>query len=459
MRDGPTEDYYVLLGVDRTATAAELRRSYRLLALRYHPDRAGPQGTETFQRIARAYAMLSDARSRLAYDGPSARAEPPPPGHRTEPRGEHNGAGGRFGWRVSRRAAADRDLLLRLSGRLEDLLARGIARHAGDGAIELLITRAEAMSGGTAIVDASVPVPCPTCGGIAQRYVLWCRRCEYAGAVVDQVTFRFQIPAWAADGTCFFTSDPTGSSRPAPAPPHPLNAPHLRPLLAGARGATFLRLSACRSAALGRGVPALQDRHLRAEGGDLFGQEAAQGGRVAQGGQGGAAPRGRGRARAASGRASSRTASSSSGTRARPAPGGWRRSPGRAARARAAGRAGSRRRPVLGGQGGGRGRRRAEALADRGRRSSPRPRPPSRLSRAAGLCAGGGGQQGRRLLEQRRHQRRPGRRRPTAGRTAGGPLLRPRSSTIQPRGAAGGRIDAGHRLPQLLAAAPSGAGT
>jgi molecular chaperone DnaJ len=212
MRDGPPEDYYALLRVDRSATAAELRRSYRLLALRYHPDRAGPEATEIFQRIARAYAVLSDACSRRAYDGRLRDGSPAPPDGSG---GEHNGAGGKISWRVSRRPPPIPDLVLRISGRLEDLLARGIASHGGDGAIELLITRAEAANGGTAVLDASVPVPCPTCGGIAQRYVLWCRRCEYAGAVVEQVAFRFHIPAWAPDGTVFtFASDPTGTSPP-----------------------------------------------------------------------------------------------------------------------------------------------------------------------------------------------------------------------------------------------------
>lgn len=222
MRDGPAEDYYALLKVDRTATAAELRRSYRLLALRYHPDRAGPQGTEAFQRIARAYAILSDARSRQAYDGrlretarSSGHAGHHGHGRHDGHEGHYNGAGGRVGWRVGKREPPIADLLLRLSGQLEDLVARGIALHAADGAVELNITRAEAVSGGTASLDASVPVLCPTCGGSAQRYVLWCRRCEYAGAVVDRVTFRFHIPPWAPDGTSFtFASDPTGATAP-----------------------------------------------------------------------------------------------------------------------------------------------------------------------------------------------------------------------------------------------------
>src|SRR5215831_4358355 len=61
-------DLYVLLGVARAATGAEIRRAYRVLALKHHPDRAGAAGAETFARIAEAYRMLSDPTARSAYD-------------------------------------------------------------------------------------------------------------------------------------------------------------------------------------------------------------------------------------------------------------------------------------------------------------------------------------------------------------------------------------------------------
>ncbi|HEX3310205.1 MAG TPA: DnaJ domain-containing protein, partial [Streptosporangiaceae bacterium] len=64
----PVLDYYVILGVERSAGAAELRRAYRTLALRFHPDRAGIQSTEVFQRISEAYGVLSDQAKRKQYD-------------------------------------------------------------------------------------------------------------------------------------------------------------------------------------------------------------------------------------------------------------------------------------------------------------------------------------------------------------------------------------------------------
>src|SRR5690242_17600026 len=61
-------DHYAVLGVDRTATLAELRRAFRVLALRHHPDRAGDESTALFQAIAEAYAVLSDPVTRASYD-------------------------------------------------------------------------------------------------------------------------------------------------------------------------------------------------------------------------------------------------------------------------------------------------------------------------------------------------------------------------------------------------------
>jgi DnaJ-class molecular chaperone len=59
---------YQTLGVDRNATADEIKRAYRKLASQHHPDRGG--NTQTFQGIQSAYDTLSDANKRAAYDNP-----------------------------------------------------------------------------------------------------------------------------------------------------------------------------------------------------------------------------------------------------------------------------------------------------------------------------------------------------------------------------------------------------
>src|SRR5438105_15819766 len=68
MAGDPSEDYYVLLGVEPDIDRAQLRRVWRRLALRWHPDRAGPASTAVFQKISVAYAVLSDPVARAAYD-------------------------------------------------------------------------------------------------------------------------------------------------------------------------------------------------------------------------------------------------------------------------------------------------------------------------------------------------------------------------------------------------------
>ncbi|HLI04987.1 MAG TPA: DnaJ domain-containing protein [Ktedonobacteraceae bacterium] len=62
------ENYYAILGVPIDADSDTLKRAYRQLARRYHPDLAGPGGDEQMKRINRAYAVLSDPAQRLNYD-------------------------------------------------------------------------------------------------------------------------------------------------------------------------------------------------------------------------------------------------------------------------------------------------------------------------------------------------------------------------------------------------------
>jgi curved DNA-binding protein len=64
------KDYYKILGVERKASAAEIKRAYRKLALEYHPDRnpGNKQAEEKFKEINEAYQVLSDAEKRARYD-------------------------------------------------------------------------------------------------------------------------------------------------------------------------------------------------------------------------------------------------------------------------------------------------------------------------------------------------------------------------------------------------------
>lgn len=98
------KDYYQILGVDRQANAAEIKRAFRKLAIAYHPDRNPSKEAESFiKEIIEAYEVLDDPSMRIAYDGlltenstvesgvpgrphrdPRYHRRPPDPGYKSE---------------------------------------------------------------------------------------------------------------------------------------------------------------------------------------------------------------------------------------------------------------------------------------------------------------------------------------------------------------------------------------
>jgi curved DNA-binding protein len=68
---GMAKDYYEVLGVNRSATDADIKKAYRRLAMKYHPDRnpgKEKEATERFKEINEAYGILGDPEKRQQYD-------------------------------------------------------------------------------------------------------------------------------------------------------------------------------------------------------------------------------------------------------------------------------------------------------------------------------------------------------------------------------------------------------
>src|ERR1700704_1783757 len=91
----PKHDYYETLGVQRTADAEEIRKAYRKLARKYHPDlNPGDKSSEDrFKNVQEAYDILSDSKKRQMYDQFGFYSENgmggPPPGSQGGGQGQH----------------------------------------------------------------------------------------------------------------------------------------------------------------------------------------------------------------------------------------------------------------------------------------------------------------------------------------------------------------------------------
>jgi molecular chaperone DnaJ len=175
------DDYYALLGIEPNADATALRRAWRRLAVRWHPDRAGHAATATFQKILAAYTVLSDPAKRAAYDRSRSGGAPP------------SGP--------ARRAPSV--MLRRVSGHLSALLASGFARHAADDVIELFLNAQEASEGGMITIAMRVQARCPVCAGAAAQP---CETCHSTRILDELFSAWLAVPPGIVDGAVLMPS-------------------------------------------------------------------------------------------------------------------------------------------------------------------------------------------------------------------------------------------------------------
>lgn len=145
-------DYYAILGVSKDATPEEIKKAYRKLAMKYHPDVADtPDAAEKFKEIGEAYAVLSDAQKRSMYD-----------------RGADPMGGGMGGFGFGGGGAAPFDmggLFDAMFGGQSSRGPRSRVRRGQDTLVRLSLTLAEAAFGVTRPIKVDTYVVCPTCVG------------------------------------------------------------------------------------------------------------------------------------------------------------------------------------------------------------------------------------------------------------------------------------------------------
>jgi curved DNA-binding protein len=113
-------DYYQTLGVNRGASADEIKRAYRTAAMKHHPDRGGD--ANVFKQVQEAYATLSDDQKRAEYDNPQSQFREFKFGHGhpfEQMFGQGHPFGDIFGFRQARQQA-NRNIQLQTSINLED---------------------------------------------------------------------------------------------------------------------------------------------------------------------------------------------------------------------------------------------------------------------------------------------------------------------------------------------------
>jgi molecular chaperone DnaJ len=207
-------DLYAILGVSRSADATAVKKAYRNLARRYHPDRnAGDENAaERFREIAEAYETLSDTEKRGRYDrlGPLYRPDgrPPSPDEVTDWVTDTIGSIFR-----KRRPDQGEDLRYTLNIDLEDVAKGGertievrrqctCKRCAGFGAEpsggQKTCTNCDGSgrSGGRRLFRGQ----CPHCDGTGQVTVNKCTDCKGAGRSDQNETLRVRIPKGVATG-------------------------------------------------------------------------------------------------------------------------------------------------------------------------------------------------------------------------------------------------------------------
>jgi molecular chaperone DnaJ len=185
-------DYYDVLGVSHDAGADEIKRAYRQLARRYHPDISGDDRALAFRELTGAYDVLRDSTRRRQYDR-SLSAQ----------------AGEGRTW-FADEVAIDFPSVASVLDRMRD--AFFTAEPAITLSAEMSLTPREAFSGVTVPFDVPLRRTCPRCGGRGEVWNEWCATCAGLGEVAAAHSVNVRVPAGVSDGDTFrFSLTPPGA--------------------------------------------------------------------------------------------------------------------------------------------------------------------------------------------------------------------------------------------------------
>jgi DnaJ-class molecular chaperone len=204
------QDYYAVLGVKRDADEKEIKRAYREMARKYHPDvNSGPDAEERFKTINEAHQVLSDPEKRARYDRFGAdweRYQAADGASQADFSQWFSGqAGGnpnvRFEYRTSGGEGFSDffETLFGATGR-SGRSARRVPRRGDDHEYPIEVTLTDAFTGTARSFELQVPEPCPECGGAGMVRGDICYSCDASGVVSRRSRIEVAIPAGIRDG-------------------------------------------------------------------------------------------------------------------------------------------------------------------------------------------------------------------------------------------------------------------
>lgn len=202
-------DYYEVLGIDRSAGEDEIKKVYRQLAFKYHPDRnKDKDAEEKFKEIGEAYAILSDPKKRHMYDQY---------GHEAAARGGWDMSDifgdlfrGNFSSVFRQRRGSDASVLVTLT--LEEV-ATGVEKQVVYTRKKICIKCRGIGGEGVSCPSCNgqgqvghrdgpftVSIPCPRCRGRKIQIKTTCKKCYGRGNINDNRTLSLKIPPAVKNG-------------------------------------------------------------------------------------------------------------------------------------------------------------------------------------------------------------------------------------------------------------------
>jgi len=200
-------DYYRTLGVPRSADASDIKKAYRKLARKYHPDvnPGNDEAEKKFKELQEAYAVLSDPEKKQQFDTYGTVDGDPTAGFDPFRRARaRTSTQGPEGFRVDFDGMGGfqdlGDIFGQFFGGARPGRARQAPRRGADQELAVEVSFADAVQGTTISLPVQRRLQCSTCGGTGTSKQGSCPTCHGAGVVISTERMRVKVPEGVADG-------------------------------------------------------------------------------------------------------------------------------------------------------------------------------------------------------------------------------------------------------------------